>query len=347
MASKAEGKGELTNHTLATEDGSTLSYYSIGKGPGLLILHGAASYALTQLELAELLAGSYTVHLLSRRGRGLSGSYPKSVTELEVVLPASDTGAESRMTIGGQQVQRTYNPIFTAGVLSTELSDIELVIKATQAPYILALSSSACLTLQACISRPDLFPAFHSTVKKIVIFEPPLVFEELEMGIDFKLLRAYENAMARGDVSGALIEAMRAVQLGPLWIPKVIMRVLTGLMIWMQNRKGKDKKREEDKGKSTMGDMAPLLRYDFALAEHMVGSAKRFEDVAGDGERKVLLLSGDKSPGYVVEGMRELERVVKGAKRVVLEGVGHEVLCNSEMRGSPAMAVGALKEFFG
>jgi pimeloyl-ACP methyl ester carboxylesterase len=329
---------ELKQHTLSTDDGSALSYYSIGTGPGLLILHGAATYALTQLELAELLAGHYTVYLLSRRGRGLSDPYPKRVTDHTAVLPTSE--------INGKGHRRTYNPLFTAAILSTELSDIDLVIQATQAPYIIALSSGACLTLQACISSQALLPAFHSFVKKIVIFEPPLNFEDLELDIDFKSLRGYEDAMTRGDVSGALIEAMRAVQLGPLWIPKVVMKALTALMLWSQNR-GKNKKGEEDKGNCTMGDMAPLLRYDFALAELMVGPAKTFEGVAGDGERELLLLSGEKSPGYNRLAMRELEKVVKGARIVTLEGVGHEVLCNAEMRGNPVRAVGVLKEFFG
>ena len=329
MAGKHDIKKELKQHTLSMDDGMALSYYSIGKGPGLLVLHGAASYALSQLELAELLAGSYTVYLLSRRGRGLSCPYPKEVTDLTPVLLASEVSTELRVAVGGKEYQRTYNPLFTAAVLSAELSDINLVIQATQAPYILAVSSGACLTLQACISPQALLPAFHSFVKKIVIFEPPLIFEELELGIDLKLLGGYEVAMVRGDVSGALVEAMRAVQLGPLWIPKVVMRALTVLMLWSQN-KDKKMKGEEDTGKCTMGDMAPLLRYDFALVEHMVGPAKTFEGVAGDGKRELLLLSGEKSPGYSRLAMRELEKVVKGAKTVTLEGVGHEVLCNAE-----------------
>ena len=99
------------------DDGMALSYYSIGKGPGLLVLHGAASYALSQLELAELLAGSYTVYLLSRRGRGLSCPYPKEVTDLTPVLLASEVSTELRVAVGGKEYQRTYNPLFTATAL--------------------------------------------------------------------------------------------------------------------------------------------------------------------------------------------------------------------------------------
>jgi hypothetical protein len=48
---------------------------------------------------------------------------------------------------------------------------------------------------------------------------------------------------------------------------------MTALMLWSQDRKGKQG--SEVKGKITMADMAPLLRYDFALAEHMVGTMWR------------------------------------------------------------------------
>ena len=117
-------------------------------------------------------------------------------------------------------------------------------------------------------------------------------------------------------------------------------------MLRSQTRKSKYETSEtdEDKGRTGFGDFAPLLRYDFALAEHAVGPAERFEGVAG--KKQILLLSGEKSPSYLRIGMGELERVVKGAESEVLEGVGHEVLGNAEMRGRPANAIGVLKRFF-
>ena len=36
-----------------------------------------------------------------------------------------------------------------------------------------------------------------------------------------------------------------------------------------------------------------------------------------------------------------------GARKVVLGGVGHEVLCGQEMRGRPEKAVPIIREFFG
>lgn len=124
------------------------------------------------------------------------------------------------------------------------------------------------------------------------------------------------------------------------------MKVLTNMMLRSQARKSKDEKLEpkEDRGKTGFGDFAPLLRYDFALVEHAVGPAQRFEGVAR--MKEVLLLSGQKSPSYINVGMGELEKVMKRAESEKLEGVGHEVLCNAEMRGSPAKAIEVLKKFF-
>lgn len=351
MAAKQEIERALEHHTLNTQDGSTLSYYSIGRGPGLLILHGAMNYALGSLELAELLADNYTVYLLSRRGRGQSGPYPKSITDLEPLLKATGSkdkknGREFIMTIADKTYQRTYDPAFTSAVLSTELADQNLVVKATSAEYILGISSGAILTMEACLSAPSSLPEFHSTVEKVVIFEPPLQFSDVDTGVDMNGVRRYEDSMAKDDVSGALVDAMKTVQLGPGWIPRSVMKVLTNLMLWGQGRKSKDGKAdEEDRGKTGFGDFAPLLRYDFALAEYAVGAAERFEGVMA--ERKVLLLSGEKSPSYIGIGMGKLQRVLEGTESIKLEGVGHEVLCNAKMRGSPAKAVGALKKFLG
>ncbi len=77
----AKEASKLTHHFAKAPDGGQLSYYSIGSGPSILVLHGAMSYALSNEEMAVALSPHYTVHLVSRRGRGLSDPYPASVTE--------------------------------------------------------------------------------------------------------------------------------------------------------------------------------------------------------------------------------------------------------------------------
>ena len=54
-------------------DGTTISYLSTGHGPGLVLVGGVLSRASTYLPLAEALAGTFTVHVINRRGRLPSG----------------------------------------------------------------------------------------------------------------------------------------------------------------------------------------------------------------------------------------------------------------------------------
>lgn len=66
----AQAPPKFAHRTIQAPDGASLSYYTIGQGPGLVILHGSILYAVAQSGLAVLLSSSYTVYLPSTRGRG-------------------------------------------------------------------------------------------------------------------------------------------------------------------------------------------------------------------------------------------------------------------------------------
>lgn len=343
MATQCPSK--LIRNTLTTRDGATLSYFIVGSGPGLIILHGAMNDGHGHRELAYLLSSSYTVYLLSRRGRGGSAAFPDSVINIPALLPRPsgvDDEDQQVVIVGGVSLQRSYNREFSKAVLETELSDINLLLEKTRAEYILGVSTGAIIVLAACIS-PTTVPA-ASNIKKAVIFEPPLQFTEIDTGMNVQGIGNYEEDMAAGDVPGALVSAMKLVQLGPGWIPRVLMKFLIKLVIGMQERqKAKEEKGVEGKSTVSMASMAPILRYDFAVAEEMIGDLRRFE---GTGKtREILLLTGDKSPQYLKVVIDELEKVIEDAKRITIVGVGHEVLCNPDVRGNPAKAIGAVKEF--
>jgi pimeloyl-ACP methyl ester carboxylesterase len=78
-------------------DGTTISYQTMGSGPGLLVVGGANRTAHDYLPLATRLADRFTVHLVDRRGRGASGpqgpdySLDKEVDDLLAVH--KETGA--------------------------------------------------------------------------------------------------------------------------------------------------------------------------------------------------------------------------------------------------------------
>jgi pimeloyl-ACP methyl ester carboxylesterase len=83
--------------SVRSRDGTAIGCRRLGRGPALVVLHGAMSSGYNHLELAERLAARFDVVLPDRRGRGLSGPYghdhdvQKDVEDLEAVL--AKTGA--------------------------------------------------------------------------------------------------------------------------------------------------------------------------------------------------------------------------------------------------------------
>ncbi|KAK5651802.1 hypothetical protein OQA88_11669 [Cercophora sp. LCS_1] len=307
-------------HTPIDTPTGQLSHYTLGTGPSLLIIHGAVSNALTHLSLAHLLSPNYTVHLYSRRSRGLSSSYPPSIL-------SQPLATEGVIRTDTKILPRAYSPAFSTAILETDVSDLETVISATKAECIIAVSSGALVALQYLLTR-SARTGGSLRVKEAVLFEPPIFFTDRESPELTPLIPRFEAEWEAGDVSGAMITSMKAVQLGPWWIPRWIARGVMGLG-------GKE-------GRKKMEEMGRSLRFDFAAIEGMVGDLDRFKVVSGV---EVLLLGGEKSPVYLGRGLEVLAEVF--GRRVVLKGVGHEVLCGREMRGCPERAVGVLREFFG
>ena len=80
-----------------SRDGATISYITLGSGPAALLIPGALSVAADYMRLASELAEHYTIHIIARRGRGLSspqGAEYSMTKECEDVLAVQEqTGA--------------------------------------------------------------------------------------------------------------------------------------------------------------------------------------------------------------------------------------------------------------
>lgn len=63
----------FTNSSVISKDGTNIGYISIGHGPGLIVIHGALSTSDDFRKFAEELSDFFTVHVVDRRGRGMSG----------------------------------------------------------------------------------------------------------------------------------------------------------------------------------------------------------------------------------------------------------------------------------
>jgi pimeloyl-ACP methyl ester carboxylesterase len=88
-------KGEF--QTVISKDGTTISYLSVGKGSGVIVLPGVLSKASDYAAFASALADNFSVYTLERRGRGRSGPQGNGYgiqKEIDDVLAVQrDTGA--------------------------------------------------------------------------------------------------------------------------------------------------------------------------------------------------------------------------------------------------------------
>ncbi len=109
---------ELITDSVISKDGTTIGYYQLGQGPGVVLLHGSAETAQSHLQLAQALSGAFTVYLPDRRGRGLSGPYGKDYSIRE------------------------------------DIEDIDALLAKTGAQDVFGVSSGGIIMLQAALTLP-------------------------------------------------------------------------------------------------------------------------------------------------------------------------------------------------
>jgi pimeloyl-ACP methyl ester carboxylesterase len=110
------GSGHDLTGAVVSKDGTTIGYRQLGRGPGLVVLHGAMESSASHIQLAEALGDSYTIYLPDRRGRGLSGPYGKAYGVRE------------------------------------DVEDIAALLTKTGAHYVFGVSSGAIISLEAALT---------------------------------------------------------------------------------------------------------------------------------------------------------------------------------------------------
>lgn len=105
---------------IISRDGTHVGYRQLGKGPGLVLLHGELQASQSLMLLAGLLAADFTLFIPDRRGRGLSEA------------PGPDHTMQS------------------------EVDDLAALLKRTRARNVLGVSAGALITLSAALSVPGI-----------------------------------------------------------------------------------------------------------------------------------------------------------------------------------------------
>src|SRR5262245_47633803 len=86
-----------TTGFVTSQDGTSIGYRQMGQGDGVILVHGGMQASQSFMQLANQLSDEFTVYVLDRRGRGLSGPYGSSysvqrdVEDMDALL--SKTGA--------------------------------------------------------------------------------------------------------------------------------------------------------------------------------------------------------------------------------------------------------------
>jgi pimeloyl-ACP methyl ester carboxylesterase len=98
---------------VTSADGTQVSVSSVGTGPGVVIWHGSMEHALSHVQLAALLADEFTVHLVDRRGHGLTGpagaayGMPREVEDAQAVVRETGSSRMFGISAGGLVVLET------------------------------------------------------------------------------------------------------------------------------------------------------------------------------------------------------------------------------------------------
>ncbi len=89
----------MRHEALASADGASITFHSVGSGPGLVVLHGAGVTVRDYRRLAQRLAPHFTVHLFNRRGRSdsaaLTGAETAQTDLDDVAAVLAHTGARN------------------------------------------------------------------------------------------------------------------------------------------------------------------------------------------------------------------------------------------------------------
>ena len=312
--------------SVTSRDGTTIGYRQLGRGPGVIAVHGGMQAAQNLMKLARALADSFTIYLPDRRGRGLSG-------------PPGDH----------------YS-------LAAECEDIDALAQATGARGIFGLSSGAIIALQAALVLPAIGKAAlyepplsvngstptswvarydrevaqgklasaaitaargTQTAPPVLRFVPRTAAELL---LNAALRPGGHSATGPGSPAGGS-PARRAAQRVLLWpLRKAAQR----------NQAAGEAAGRDDVPLRTL---VPAMHYDAQLVLETEGSLHTFASTPAE----VLLLGGSNSPAYLKTSLDALASVLPRAQRAELAGCGHLAPDNT---GHPERVAQELRPFF-
>ena len=228
----------------------------------------------------------------------------------------------------GRGLSGPYNKEYS---IQSDVADMDALLAKTGAHNVFGVSSGADIWLEAALSLP--------AIQKAALYEPAIFSDASEPQA---FLTRFDREMVQRKVAAAMVTAMKGAQMGPPIfnaMPRWLMESLTNSMMKGEKKKAKT-------GDITMATLAPTLHYDFALVTAMSGHFQDFKKISAE----VLLLGGSKSPAYLKNALRALEKVLPHvAGRIEFPGLDHggsSDVSNTNRNGNPELVGRELRRFF-
>jgi pimeloyl-ACP methyl ester carboxylesterase len=124
------GTDGVTTGSVVSADSTRIGFRSLGRGPGVILLHGGVNASQHMMKLGRALGDAFMVYLPDRRGRGMSGAFGPAYCiqreDEELAALVEHTGAERVFgpvngglfalhgAIGRRQVRREGGRVRTA-----------------------------------------------------------------------------------------------------------------------------------------------------------------------------------------------------------------------------------------
>jgi hypothetical protein len=178
------------------------------------------------------------------------------------------------------------------------------------------------------------------SVQNVVLYEPALV--PAPSPIDFDWIGRFDQELAAGKTSAALVTSMIGLRLGPPVLSIMPRRLLAALTEMLM--KSEDKKAAPED--ITMRKLAPSVRYEGQLLSEAAGTAERYSTV----QARVLLLGGSKGLAWLKPCLADLERILPNVERIEYAGLDHggsSDVTKANPKGKPELVAKDMHRFFG
>lgn len=259
----------------------------------------------------------------------LHGSMESAQSHMQLASALADTFT---VYLPDRRGRGLTGPYGNAYGIQREIEDLQAILSATGARNVFGVSASGLVALVAARSLPE--------VERVAVYEPALLVGAYDPGL-IGWIGRFDEEIARGDVSAAMITSMLGLKLGPALLNYAPRSLLEGFTSWAM--KSEDKSAGPDD--VTMRKLAPTIGYEGRLIREMAGTLETFREV----NVPVLLLGGSKGLAFLKPALDALEQTLPNAKRIEFAGLDHggsADVTKANAGGKPEVVGPELRRFF-